>query len=172
MQLRCVALKVHCYLYKCRSWPRIGRMSCGSARASGVLEVKVKMRRFGEKEMMGRRVWGGGKVEPVYEPISFSAKASPSSIYYFMPPICYFMADCTFWGANCLLTDCFTAFYPVWEDLEIPPSIISWPSAHSERQGCANSRLESGAKWLYFTWEWVLFPPFSHLRWRKWLIGI
>ena len=104
MQLSCDALKVHYYLYKCRSWPRIGRMSCGSARASGVLEVKVKMRRFGEKEMMGRRVWGGGKVEPVYEPISFSAKASSSSIYYFMPPISYFMADCTFWGANCLLT--------------------------------------------------------------------
>ena len=31
----------------------------GRARVSGVLEVKVKMRRFGEKEMMGRRVgWG------------------------------------------------------------------------------------------------------------------
>lgn len=138
----------------------------GRARVSGVLEVKVKMRRFGEKEMMGRRV--GAKVEPVYEPISFSAKAS-SSIYYFMPPICYFTADCTFWGANCLLTEHFTA---VWEDPEIPPSIFSWPSAHSEGPGCANSKLESGAKWLYFTWEWVLFPPFSHLRRRKWLIGI
>ena len=34
MQLRCDAGKVHSYLYKCRSWPRIGRMSCGSARAS------------------------------------------------------------------------------------------------------------------------------------------
>ena len=33
-------------------------------------------------------------------------------------------------------------------------------------------KLESGAEWPYFTQEWVLFPQFSHLRWRKWLIGI
>ena len=57
-------------------------MSCNSAQVSGVLEVKVKMRRFREKEMMGRRVVG--KVEPFYEPISFSAKAA--SIYHFMTP--------------------------------------------------------------------------------------
>ena len=76
-------------------------MSCGTSKWS-----------FGG-EGKNETVWGKGddgaaKVEPVYEPISFSAKAS-SSIYYFMPPICYFTADCTFWGANCLLSEHFTA---------------------------------------------------------------
>ena len=97
---------------KCRSWSRIGRMSC-SAGHEHVLEVKVKMRRFREKEMMGPgRV--GSKVEPIYEPISFFSQGLPSPLSIISnPPIRYFTAACTFWGANCLLNDYFTAFEAV-----------------------------------------------------------
>ena len=37
------------------------------------------------------------------------------------PPIRYFTAACTFWGANCLLNDYFTASWAVWKHLETTP---------------------------------------------------
>ena len=68
-----------------------------------VLEVKVKMRRFREKEMMGRRVGGQSRAR-LWTYILFS-QGPLLYLLFHAPPICCFTADCTFWGANCLLTD-------------------------------------------------------------------
>ena len=165
MQLRCDAGQVHCYLYKCRSWPRIGGMSCGSAR---VLEVKVKMRRFREKEMMGRRV--GGKVEPVYEPISFSAKASPLLYLLFQTPQSAISRPPALSGGQIVCSTTILLHSEQSENISRRPHIYNFrPSAHREGQGdvqIANWSLVRN-RITYFSLEWVLFPPFSHLRRRK-----
>ena len=82
----------------------------------GELQCRARARFGGEgknETVSGKGDDGAGKVEPVYEPISFSAKASPPLSIISNPPIRYFTAVCTFWGANCLLNNYFTAFEAV-----------------------------------------------------------
>ena len=123
MQLRCDAGKVHSYLYKCRSWPRIGRMSCGSARASFGGEGK-------NEPVSGKGDDRAGKVEPVYEPISFSAKA-PSSIYYFMPPQSAVSRPTALSGGQivCSPTIC-CILSSLKTSQDTPISITLWASTH------------------------------------------
>ena len=134
MQLTRDARKVHCYLYKCRSWPRIGRMSC-SAGHEHVLEVKVKMRRFREKEMMGPgRV--GSKVEPVYEPISFSAKASPLLYLLFQTPQSAISRPPALSGGQIVCSTTILLHSEQSENISRRPHIYNFrPSAHREGQG-------------------------------------
>ena len=127
MQLTCDAHKVHCYLYKCRSWARIGRMSCGSARASFGGEGK-------NETVSGKGddgASGGGKVEPVYEPISFSAKVS-SSIYYFMPPQSAISRPTALSGGQIVCSPTILLHSEQSENISRypAPSISLWPSAH------------------------------------------